>query len=778
MNIDEYAHGILNQIDNVFEDNDNDCHSYNSKSETNLIIEVNNENNDDYDLDFNNENILLNDNKKLVEEDFQFIEEGNFDEGNKQENLLHKNYIVADFAFWTKDFHWDKLVSLAKKVIFQISKFRTNQKEIINAILSRKDVFVNMPTGGGKSLLFQLPAAISINVTIVIMPLLSLINDQINYLNKLGIPAIHLKDDFCYDKNFLYNNFDKKNGENIKLIYLTPEKLFLNDHSKTLIKILYSKGCIDRFVIDEVHCISQWGKDFRPEYLNLKNLKEEYPTIPILTMTATASNEVREETINLLKLKDCILFRTSYNRSNLYFEIRDKTLYSNPLKNLAQFIKSSYPNSSGIIYCASRKACESISQKLKIDYGFSAEYFHSLLSDLKKKDIQEKFMNEKIKVLVATIAFGMGINKTNIRYVVHFTLPKSFENYYQEIGRAGRDGIKSHVILYFNPNERKTLDFLLAKSGGDNHTKTQNLRKINQVINFCEEKFQCRRTIALKYFGENFNKEKCLKMCDNCKNNIPFEIQNVTKDAYEIICFYLFLKNSTFKMTINQSASYLKGIKLDKFKTFGFLLKSEKKYFGLLKDWEVYDISRLIRVLIIKSYLCENVEIFYENVICYVELDSLSYDVIHNPSIDFNIEISFPLNLRKVKSKINDGENISNNSKLEINSRYFGITNTPLHSKKNSNIFNLIKTESSNIFNHNEEILYSSMLEDKNINTPLDVNQLKRTLFDENNNYNCVLLTEKENNQEIKELLNNKRHYNEKEREIIFDRKRIKKTFI
>lgn len=561
-------------------------------------------------------------NKKETEENVYFDKHGVYQV--KENEVRAKNYQFADLKDWQTEYYWDELVNTANKHIFRFKQFRSNQREIINAMLSGRDIFVNMPTGGGKSLTFQLPASICKGATIVIMPLVSLITDQIKYATKLGINCVYLKDDFCFEKNFVYKYFEANDPENrIKLIYLTPEKMFLSDSTLNFIQELYSKNLIDRFVIDEVHCLSQWGKDFRPEYLNLKKLKIEYPKVPILVMTATANLEIRDEIIEFLELENCLIFRSSYNRANIFLEVRDKTKFNNPLRDIAEFIQKKHPTGSGIIYCSCRKDCESISNKLRIDYGFTSDYYFSTISERKKIEVQEKFMTGEIQILVATIAFGMGINKENIRFVIHYNLPKSFENYYQEIGRAGRDGKKANAVLYYNINERRTLDYLLARSGGDKQVKSSNLRKINQVVAFCEEKAECRRVMALKYFGEVFSDQKCDKMCDNCCRSIETTDIDVSSLAVTVIDFFDFLKKSTFKMTINQSSSYLKGLKLEKFKSFNFILRRDSKFFGLLKNWDLSCITKLIRTLILKHYLCETVECYYENVCCYIEIDHL-----------------------------------------------------------------------------------------------------------------------------------------------------------
>lgn len=700
---------------------------------------------------------------------YKSIEKGEFidekqiipNEVNSTNNNIYKiqnsqKFQFADSKEWQGQFPWDNLVIMANKLIFGHNKFKTNQKEIINSLLKGRDVFVNMPTGGGKSLAFQLSAAICSGVTIVIMPLISLINDQIRYLNSINLKNIFLKDDFHFEKNFIYKNFETSNlTERIKLIYLTPEKLFLSESTFNFVNTLYIKGLIDRFVIDEVHCLAQWGKDFRPEYLNLSKLKEDFPLVPLLAMTATANIDARDEIIEFLNLKNCLVFRSSYNRSNIYLEVKDKTKCSNPLKDISNFIRSTYPNGSGIIYCSSRKECESIANKLKIDYKFSADFYHSTISEGKKNEVQENFMNGNIQILAATIAFGMGINKENIRFVIHYSLPKSFENYYQEIGRAGRDQKKSHAILYYNINERRTLDFLLSKSGGDSKIKSSNLRKINQIIAFCEEKAQCRRVLALSYFGEVFKEEKCDLMCDNCNNYVEVVDVNVTSAALKVICFFEYLKKYRFKMTINQASNYLKGNKIDKFKNVDYIIKKDSLYFSFLKDWEIHQIAKLIRTLIIKYYLCEVVESYYENVCCYLELDVLGEKYLRNRKshnaedfIDLDEEdifivisfakslvnknnltkigcyvISQDLNEFKIKKKEKKEEIYKNKVSL-IESKY---VNSNQNGKNDGSYFNPSSTNFKNNNKIKEEVEFIDLIADE-IDEPVDCNNIDNML--------------------------------------------------
>ena len=575
-----------------------------------------------------------------------------------------ENYTIANIEEWQKSFPWDKEVSLANLHIFGYNKFRINQREIINANMCNKDIFICMPTGVGKSLTYQIPAIIQNGVTLVFMPLISLIKDQSSYLSCLGINNFFYNDSININYNSL---FHPDNIDNMcKIIFITPEKFSKSDQTFNVINQLYKEKLLKRIVIDEAHCVSQWGREFRPDYLNLKILRSNYPDVPILAMTATAPSKIREDVINQLGMKNTIFFHSSYNRPNLFLEVRNKNNYSNVIENIANFITKNYNESCGIIYCSSRKSCEEISKELKNKYNINCDFYHGQMSDKRRNEVQEKWKNDIIKVIVATIAFGMGINKQDVRFIIHYSMPKNFETYYQEIGRAGRDGKYSKCILYYNGGDRKTCEFLLAKTNLNNKEMTENLRKITQICDFCEENFECRRLIALKYFDEKFDRNNCNKMCDNCKKNLKCEIRNCNKEALIILEFLSKFNHSIYNPTIKNMVCHLRNVsqKNDFFKDSSFK--------GVLDYYNEEDLKKIIRYLIIWGFINEELNITKKNVYSSLKLSEIGFEFLINKNQDINIsfrkidnfsnyEEGLKEEKNKIKERINNKNNINNN---------------------------------------------------------------------------------------------------------------------
>jgi ATP-dependent DNA helicase RecQ len=330
---------------------------------------------------------------------------------------------------------------------FGYSDFRHRQDEIIAHILNGKDVLALMPTGGGKSLCYQLPAVLLNGLTIVISPLIALMKDQVDSLNINGIPAAFLNSSQSPDEQGRL--IEKLRGNQIKLLYLAPERLFSADSK--LVEFLQSLSVV-QIAIDEAHCISHWGHDFRPEYLMLAGLKKHFPSVPVIALTATADKLTQKDILEKLDLKDPAVFISSFNRENITYTVAPKRKSFNQL--LAFLDKRKHE--SGIIYCLSRKSTEALAADLKAE-GFLAEAYHAGLDNVTKARNQDAFLRDDVRIIVATIAFGMGINKSNVRYVVHMDLPKNIEGYYQETGRAGRDGLPSDAMLYYSPGDAQKL---------------------------------------------------------------------------------------------------------------------------------------------------------------------------------------------------------------------------------------------------------------------------------------------------------------------------------
>jgi ATP-dependent DNA helicase RecQ len=389
------------------------------------------------------------------------------------------------------------------KNIFGYNEFRPLQQEIIDRTLAGNDSLVLMPTGGGKSMCFQIPALCFDGITLVISPLISLMKDQVQALQSNGIKAEFFNSSISpQTENKVIASAQK--GE-IQLLYLSPEKLI--SVSKTWLKNLNIK----LVAIDEAHCVSMWGHDFRPEYTQLKVFRNSLPKVPFMALTATADKSARADIEEQLGLKNSKLFISSFDRKNLSIEVRGQVPKKKKLEEIGRFVDRR-KNESGIIYCLSRKNTEEVADYLK-GYGHSVAFYHAGMDAEKREHVQTDFINDDTKIIIATVAFGMGIDKSNVRWVIHYNLPKNLEGYYQEIGRAGRDGLPSETRLYYNMR-----DFVLySQFADDGANPTMQKDKLSRMLQFAEAK-SCRRKILLSYFGEHLTKD-----CGNCDvcNNPP-----------------------------------------------------------------------------------------------------------------------------------------------------------------------------------------------------------------------------------------------------------------
>src|SRR5881409_2507444 len=430
----------------------------------------------------------------------------------------------------------------ALKRHFGYDQFRPLQQEIIRDALAGYDVFVLMPTGGGKSLCFQLPALIRQGLTIVVSPLISLMKDQVDALQTSGIPATYLNS--TLDRQEATARWRGLHRGEYRMLYVAPERLML----ETFLERALSWN-IAQIAIDEAHCISEWGHDFRPEYRELEKLRQHFRDVPVMALTATATERVREDILKQLQLREPRCYVASFDRPNLTYRVVPKNA---PYDQVLAFLRAR-PQESGIIYCSSRKSAESLARNLNDD-GISAKPYHAGLEGRDRAKNQESFLRDDVRVITATIAFGMGINKPNVRFVVHYDLPKNLESYYQETGRAGRDGLPGECVLLFSASDvAKQLHFIDEKSEKE---ATIARTQLQQMVHYAETR-ECRRTTLLEYFGETFSQVPC-NGCDNCLQ--PRETFDGTVHAQKFLsCVYRIHARHRFGFGLNHVVDILRG---------------------------------------------------------------------------------------------------------------------------------------------------------------------------------------------------------------------------
>ncbi|KAJ4776043.1 hypothetical protein LUZ62_060300 [Rhynchospora pubera] len=455
---------------------------------------------------FSNFNKAINQSMELEDQTQPLLERSNSTAQN--ENAAHD---------WSRAFDWDSRADDIRFNTFGLSSYRPNQREIINAVMSGRDVLVIMAAGGGKSLCYQLPAVLRDGITLVISPLLSLIQDQVMGLKALGIPAHVLTSTTCKeDEKIIYKALDRGIGA-LKILYVTPEKISKSKRFMSKLKKCYHGGRLSLVAIDEAHCCSQWAHDFRPGFKDLGILKIQFPNIPVVVLTATATYKVQMDLIEMLHIPQCVKFVSTVNRPNLFYKIHDKSSIGKcVVDEIADFIKGSYPNNeSGIVYCLSKKECEKVAKDLH-DRGISANFYHEGMDVVSREKVHLRWKKSKLQVIVGTVAFGMGINKPDVRFVIHHSLSESLETYYQGSGRAGSDGLPSECVLYYRPGD-------VPRQSSMVFYENYGLQNLYDMVLYCQSKRICRRSAFLHHFGETA--QDCNGMCDNCAYG--FEIKEI-----------------------------------------------------------------------------------------------------------------------------------------------------------------------------------------------------------------------------------------------------------
>jgi ATP-dependent DNA helicase RecQ len=473
---------------------------------------------------------------------------------------------------------------------FGFDSFKGDQEQIINSVLNGEDTFVIMPTGGGKSLCYQLPALMMPGTAIIISPLIALMKNQVDQIRSFNHDTVAHFMNSSLSKTEITKVKQDVTGGNTKMLYIAPETL-KKDETIDFLKSIN----ISFVAVDEAHCISEWGHDFRPEYRRIKQMIKEIKDVPMMALTATATPKVQQDIQKNLQMNDAIVYKSSFNRTNLYYEVRPKGKKADVMKDLVQYVKTK-KGKSGVIYCLSRKKVEEIAEVLKAN-GIKALPYHAGLDAKTRAAHQDAFLMEDTDVIVATIAFGMGIDKPNVRFVIHYDIPKSIEGYYQETGRAGRDGLEGDCILFYNPADIDKLEkFMKDKPVAE--------REIGELLIFETQAFAetsaCRRKFLLHYFGEEYDDRGCNNMCDNCRHPKQKE------DAQEAALMALkLIREVNEKHVLKHIVDILVGNK-----THDITLNDHQdlEWFGKGKDRDENYWKSVIRVLLLQGYITKNIE--------------------------------------------------------------------------------------------------------------------------------------------------------------------------
>ena len=468
------------------------------------------------------------------------------------------------------------------KAYFGFDRFLPLQEEIIAKVLDKRDTLVLMPTGGGKSLCYQLPALRLKGLTLVVSPLIALMKDQVDGLRANGVPAGLLNSTLAQEEASLVQ--DQARQDKIKILYVAPERLALPGFQRFLQSL-----DVSLIAIDEAHCISEWGHDFRPDYRNLKGLRKDFPGVPVIALTATATKAVREDIVNQLGLAEPEIFISSFNRPNLTYTIQPKT---EPLGSLLHLLEK-HQGGSAIIYRFSRKLTEETALELT-ERGFSALPYHAGLERDLRRETQEKFIRDQVQIVVATIAFGMGIDKPDVRLVVHYDLPKTVEGYYQETGRAGRDGLPSDCVLFYSYGDRSKQEYFISQIE-DDEERDKAHTKLDQILALCDLQ-TCRRAYLMEYLGESWPKTDC-GGCDICL--LPREEFDATEIAQKILSAAI---RTGERFGVNYLVDVLRGAANKAVRARGH---HELPVFGISKGINADELKEMVRSLVTNGLLVQ-----------------------------------------------------------------------------------------------------------------------------------------------------------------------------
>ncbi|TRY68473.1 hypothetical protein TCAL_09653 [Tigriopus californicus] len=519
-----------------------------------------------------------------------------------QENFRRAQ--LQNFNWESQDFAWSKKLTSTLQDIFDINFYRPHQLSCMNALLSKHDVMLIMPTGGGKSLCFQLPALMASGLTLVVSPLVALMEDQVMALKRKKINAEMLCADTPRAEVTRILNSMIDPASEMKLLYVTPEKLAKSKRFMAKLQNAYKRGLFSHLAIDEVHCCSQWGHDFRPDYKFLGVMKSLFPKVPILGLTATATSTVTEDTQKILNLKDCLVFKAAFNRANLFYEVRAKPSNTEDcIRELVQMLSEEFRNQSGIIYTLTIKDVETLAKDLKTQ-GIKAAPYHASLEAKQRSQTHRKWLSAEIQVVVATIAFGMGIDKPNVRFVIHHSISKSMENFYQESGRAGRDDQPAKCIAYYKFSDIFRISTMVF-------TEQTGLEKLYGIVAYCNNLDRCRRSIIADHFGEVWERADCNGMCDICQNqDNQTDLEDVGVYVEAVVQILDQAATTDSKMTALKLVNALLGRGEGKFKVLGWKPK----------DLSTDKAERIISKMLLEGYLKEDFAFTPYSTISYIIL--------------------------------------------------------------------------------------------------------------------------------------------------------------